>query len=59
MQDDKVSGPKDNMVSEMIKQLPLGFVLLHECEMFPGTFHGPREGSKYMENCEFVVLEEA
>ena len=44
MQDDKVSGPEDNMVSEMIKQLPLGFFYMNaKCfqERFMGREKAP------------------
>ena len=56
MQDNKVSGPEDNMVREMIKQLPFAFFMNATC--FQERFMG-REGSKFMHNCDFVVPEEA
>ena len=39
MQDNKVSGPEDNMVSEMIKQLPLRFFYM-SAKSFQERFMG-------------------
>ena len=44
MQDNKVSGPEDNMVSEMMKQFPFGFFYMNaKCfqERFMGREKAP------------------
>ena len=54
----KVSGLEDNMVGDMIHQLPWKNSS-RDCETCPGTLHGPHEGSKFMEHREIGVPEEA
>ena len=46
LSDNKVNGPEDAIVSEMIKQLPLEKI--HCCEVFSGTFHGPSGISNFL-----------
>ena len=56
LSDNKVNGPENAIVSEMIKQLPLEKT--HCCEVFSGTFHGPDGISKFLEDREIGLLEE-
>ena len=54
----KVIGPEDVIVSEMIKKAAHG-ENLHHCEVLSRTIHGPDGISKLVEGCETGVLEEA
>ena len=56
MSDNKVNGPEDAVVSEMIKQLPLDNLYNHE--VLPRTFHGSNGGAKLVEDCATDLLEE-
>ena len=54
MSDNKVNGPEDKVVSEMIKQLPLEkiYIITRCCQ----ELHGSDGSSKIMEDCETGVL---
>ena len=54
----KVNGPEDAVVSEMIKQLPLEKIYINKNEVVPRTFHGSDGDSKFVEDCEIGVLTE-
>ena len=56
MADNKVNGPEDSVVSEMIKQLP--WENPRDNEVLPGTFHGMRAGSKLLEDRQIGIFEE-
>ena len=57
MSDNKVNGPEDAVVSEMIKQLPLEKISTNH-EVLPRTLQGPDGGAKFIEDCETDLLEE-
>ena len=57
LSDNKVNGPEDAIVSEMIKKVAHGKDLQYH-EVFPGTFHGHDGASKLVEGGEVGVLEE-
>ena len=50
LSDNKVRGPQDSVVSEMIKQLPLEN--LRDYEVLPGTFPGVRAGLGLLKDCQ-------
>ena len=47
MSENKVNGPEDATVSEMIKHLPLE-ENLHHHTILPGTFHGEGGGTQFL-----------
>ena len=49
-----VNGPEDEIVSEMIRSLPMEN--LHYCQMFSRTLHGPYGIPKLVEGCETLFL---
>ena len=58
LSENKVNGPEDAIVSEMIKKFAHGEDL-HYHEVLPQTLHGHDRVSKLVESGEFGVLEEA
>ena len=56
LSDNRVNGPEDAIVSEMIRKLPMEKDL-HYCEVFSETFHGPGGISKFVEDRETGLLE--
>ena len=58
LSDNKVKGPEDAIVSEMIKQLVAFGENLHYYEVFSRTLLGPDGISKFVEDCETGLLEE-
>ena len=57
LSDNKVNGPEDAIVSEMIKHSCLGKDL-HYYEVFSRTLLGSDGISKFVEDCETGLLEE-
>ena len=58
MSDNKVNGPQEAIVSDMIKQLPLEKDL-HHYEVFSRTLLGSDGISKFVKDCETGLLEKA
>ena len=57
LSDNKVNGPEDAIVSEMIQDVAFGKDLRY-CEVLSGTFHGPDGISKFVEDRETGLLGE-
>ena len=57
MAHNRVNGPEDTVVSEMIKQLPLEKIYT-TTKCFRERFNGPDGGSKIVQDCETGVLVE-
>ena len=58
MSENKVNGPEDAIVSEMIKRLPMQKDFEHH-EVFSGMLHGYGEVTKLVEGGEVGVLKKA